>query len=104
MVQVLNLNSRKSSCSVHVLYAFLHRAVKSHFPLLDTSPGAILPFENGFFAERKVRTGEEIPVMITASEERLGAAVAAMNSINRNSKANVVFSVVTLNESVEHLR
>ncbi|XP_047005363.1 glycosyltransferase 8 domain-containing protein 1 isoform X2 [Ictalurus punctatus] len=42
--------------------------------------------------------------MITASEERLGAAVAAMNSINRNSKANVVFSVVTLNESVEHLR
>ncbi|MCJ8744270.1 hypothetical protein PDJAM_G00116570 [Pangasius djambal] len=70
----------------------------------DAAPGAILPFESGFFAERKVRTGEEIPVVITASEERLGAAVAAMNSISRNSKANVVFSVVTLNESVEHLR
>lgn len=77
---------------------------KKSFPLLDAAPGAILPFESGFFAERKVRTGEEIPVVITASEERLGAAVAAMNSINRNSKANVVFSVVTLNESVEHLR
>ncbi|KAK3512982.1 hypothetical protein QTP70_034005 [Hemibagrus guttatus] len=70
----------------------------------DTAPGAILPFESGFFAERKVRTGEEIPVVITASEERLGATVAAMNSISRNSKANVVFSIVTLNESVEHLR
>lgn len=77
---------------------------KKWFPLSDAAPGAILPFESGFFAERKVRTGEEIPVVITASEGRLGAAVTAMNSINRNSKANVVFSVVTLNESVEHLR
>ncbi|KAF5904535.1 glycosyltransferase 8 domain-containing protein 1 [Clarias magur] len=70
----------------------------------DAAPGAILPFENGFFAERKARTGEQIPVVITAAEERLGAAIAAMNSINRNSNANVVFSIVTLNESVEHLR
>lgn len=80
------------------------RCKKFWFSLLDAAPGAILPFESGFFAERKVRTGEEIPVVITACEERLGAAVAAMNSINRNSKANVVFRVVTLNESVEHLR
>ncbi|TSV54866.1 Serine/threonine-protein kinase Nek4 [Bagarius yarrelli] len=65
----------------------------------DAAAGAILPFESGFFAERKVRTGDEIPVVITAPEERLGAAVAAMNSISRNSKANVVFSVVTLNET-----
>lgn len=70
----------------------------------DAAAGAILPFESGFFAERKIKTGGEIPVVITAPEERLGAAVAAMNSISRNSKANVVFSVVTLNESVEHLR
>uniref|UniRef100_A0A4W4EDX1 Glycosyltransferase 8 domain-containing protein 1 n=1 Tax=Electrophorus electricus TaxID=8005 RepID=A0A4W4EDX1_ELEEL len=46
----------------------------------------------------------EIPVVITAAEERLGAVVAAMNSINRNTGANVVFNIVTLNESVAHLR
>ncbi|KAG9260593.1 glycosyltransferase 8 domain-containing protein 1 [Astyanax mexicanus] len=70
----------------------------------DVAPGMILPFETGFFSDRKARTGEEIPVVITAAEERLGAAVAAMNSVNQNSKANVVFNIVTLNESVEHLR
>ncbi|KAL6464416.1 hypothetical protein MHYP_G00267330 [Metynnis hypsauchen] len=70
----------------------------------DVAPGMILPFETGFFSDRKVRTGPEIPVVITAAEERLGAAVAAMNSVNQNSRTNVVFSIVTLNESVEHLR
>ncbi|XP_076845400.1 glycosyltransferase 8 domain-containing protein 1 isoform X2 [Brachyhypopomus gauderio] len=70
----------------------------------DAAPGMILPFETGFFADHRLRTGEEIPIVITAAEERLGAAVAAMNSINQNTGANVVFSIVTLNESVEHLR
>ncbi|KAK1799910.1 hypothetical protein P4O66_006427 [Electrophorus voltai] len=70
----------------------------------DAAAGMILPFESGFFADHKIRTGEEIPVVITAAEERLGAVVAAMNSINRNTGANVVFNIVTLNESVAHLR
>lgn len=70
----------------------------------DTVPGMILPFETDFLLGHKVmRSGEEIPVLITAPEERLGAAVTAMNSIYRNSKANVVFNIVTLNESVDHL-
>ncbi|NP_001007339.1 glycosyltransferase 8 domain-containing protein 1 [Danio rerio] len=70
----------------------------------DTVPGMILPFETDFLLGRKaMRSGEEIPVLITAPEERLGAAVTAMNSIYRNSKANVVFNIVTLNESVVHL-
>ncbi|XP_062842567.1 glycosyltransferase 8 domain-containing protein 1 [Trichomycterus rosablanca] len=70
----------------------------------DAASGAILPFESGFFTDRKVRTGNEIPVVITAAEERLGATVTAMNSLIRNSKASVVFNIVTLNESVGHLR
>uniref|UniRef100_A0A3Q3VNR1 Glycosyltransferase 8 domain-containing protein 1 n=1 Tax=Mola mola TaxID=94237 RepID=A0A3Q3VNR1_MOLML len=51
-----------------------------------------------------VRKGEEIPVLITAAEERLGAAIAAMNSVYQNSKANVVFTIVTLNDTVDHLK
>lgn len=74
---------------------------------LETAPGALLPFEPDFDAKHKpdvIRTGLEIPVVITAAEERLGAAVTAMNSVYRNSKSNIVFNIVTLNDSVDHLR
>ncbi|CAJ1051661.1 glycosyltransferase 8 domain-containing protein 1 [Xyrichtys novacula] len=67
----------------------------------------ILPFESELSPDIKlelVRKGEEIPVLITASEERLGAVVAAMNSIYQNSKANVVFTIVTLNDTADHLQ
>ncbi|XP_012694012.1 glycosyltransferase 8 domain-containing protein 1 [Clupea harengus] len=73
----------------------------------ETAPGALLPFEPDFAAKHQadvVKTGVEIPVVITAAEERLGAVVAAMNSVYRNSKSNVVFNIVTLNDSVDHLR
>lgn len=69
--------------------------------------GMILPFESELSPTLKkepVRKGDEIPVLITAAEERLGATVAAMNSIYFNSKANVVFTIVTLNDTVEHLK
>lgn len=68
--------------------------------------GMILPFESELAPDLKqetVRKGEEIPVLITAAEERLGAVIAAMNSVYQNSKANVVFTIVTLNDTVEHL-
>lgn len=51
-----------------------------------------------------VRKGEKIPVLIPAAEERLGAVIAAMNSVYHNSKANVVFTIVTLNDTVDHLK
>ncbi|KAK6319078.1 hypothetical protein J4Q44_G00102890 [Coregonus suidteri] len=60
-------------------------------------PGMILPFESEFSPELipdPVRTGEEIPVIITAAEEILEAVVAAMNSGYQNSKANIVFNIV----------
>ncbi|XP_034022856.1 glycosyltransferase 8 domain-containing protein 1 [Thalassophryne amazonica] len=69
--------------------------------------GAVLPFESDFSPAVRldpVRSGEEIPVVITAAEERLGAVVAAMNSIYQNSKANIIFTIVTLNNTVDHLK
>lgn len=67
----------------------------------------ILPFESELSPELRQETvtkGEEIPVLITAAVERLGAVVAAMNSVYQNSKANVVFTIVTLNDTVDHLK
>ncbi|XP_029358911.1 glycosyltransferase 8 domain-containing protein 1 [Echeneis naucrates] len=69
--------------------------------------GMILPFESELSPDLRsdsVRKGEEIPVLITATEDRLGAVVAAINSVYENSKANVVFTIVTLNDTVDHLK
>lgn len=69
--------------------------------------GVILPFESELSPNLRLESvgkGEEIPIVITAAEERLGAVVAAMNSIYQNSKANVVFTIVTLNDTVGHLK
>ncbi|XP_061778636.1 glycosyltransferase 8 domain-containing protein 1 [Nerophis ophidion] len=78
---------------------FLHKEIRH--------TGAILPFEAELSPDLRVdveRTGDQIPVVISAAEERLGAAVAVMNSIYHNTKANVVFTIVTLNDTVEHLK
>lgn len=67
----------------------------------------ILPFESELSPDLRVqvaRKGEEIPVLITAAEDRLGAVIAAMNSVYHNSKANVAFTIVTLNDTVDHLK
>ncbi|KAM9592984.1 protein polybromo-1 isoform 3-T3 [Trichechus inunguis] len=47
---------------------------------------------------------EEIPVVIAASEDRLGGAIAAINSIQHHTRSNVIFYIVTLNDTVDHLR
>lgn len=67
----------------------------------------VLPFESELSQDlgaEVLRKGQEIPVVITAVEERLGAVVAAMNSIYQNSKANVAFTIVTTNDTVDHLK
>ncbi|XP_076599960.1 glycosyltransferase 8 domain-containing protein 1 isoform X2 [Chaetodon auriga] len=73
----------------------------------NSDAGMILPFESELSSDLRpetVRKGEEIPVLITAAEDRLGAVVAAMNSVYQNSKANVAFTIVTLNDTVDHLK
>lgn len=47
---------------------------------------------------------EDIPVVIAASEDRLGGAIAAINSIQHNTRSNVIFYIVTLNGTADHLR
>ncbi|XP_036911662.1 glycosyltransferase 8 domain-containing protein 1 isoform X3 [Sturnira hondurensis] len=47
---------------------------------------------------------EEIPVVIAASEDRLGGTIAAINSIQHNTRSNVIFYIVTLNGTADHLR
>lgn len=69
--------------------------------------GIILPFESELSPDLRpqvVRRGEEISVLITAAEERLGAVVAAINSVYQNTKVNVAFTIVTLNDTVDHLK
>lgn len=47
---------------------------------------------------------QEIPVVIAASEDRLGGAIAAINSIQQNTRSSVIFYIVTLNGTADHLR
>ncbi|XP_058534866.1 glycosyltransferase 8 domain-containing protein 1 isoform X3 [Ochotona princeps] len=63
---------------------------------IDFAPNA--PWSEG--DERQ----EEIPVVIAASEDRLGGAIAAINSIQHNTRSNVIFYIVTLNNTADHLR
>lgn len=45
-----------------------------------------------------------IPVVICASEERLGGTMATINSVQSNTKASVFFYIVTLRDSIKHVR
>lgn len=47
---------------------------------------------------------EEVPVVIAASEDRLGGTIAAINSIQHNTRSNVIFYIVMLNHTADHLR
>ncbi|XP_007561347.1 glycosyltransferase 8 domain-containing protein 1 isoform X1 [Poecilia formosa] len=88
----------------------VHRNLLNLSDFLDREhpdAGQILPFEAELspgVGQKMERKGDEIPVLITASEDRLGAVIVAMNSVSRNSKANVVFTIVTLNDTVDHLK
>ncbi|XP_048877603.1 glycosyltransferase 8 domain-containing protein 1 isoform X2 [Brienomyrus brachyistius] len=70
------------------------------FARTDVSVHDVLPH----LKQKAARSGVEVPVLITAVEDRLGALVAAINSVYHNSKANVVFYIVTTNDTVDHLK
>uniref|UniRef100_A0A8C9FAN3 Glycosyltransferase 8 domain-containing protein 1 n=1 Tax=Pavo cristatus TaxID=9049 RepID=A0A8C9FAN3_PAVCR len=75
--------------------------------LTDSSPLGLQPIDFIPAAPQRLtddRNDQEISVVIAASDERLGGAIAAMNSIYRNTRSNVVFYIVTLNDTVDHLR
>ncbi|XP_056133829.1 glycosyltransferase 8 domain-containing protein 2 [Lampris incognitus] len=47
---------------------------------------------------------EDIPVIICASEEHMGGAMAAINSVYSNTDASVFFYIVTLQDAVKQTR
>lgn len=53
-----------------------------------------------------VRVSEEdvVPVIICASEERMGASMATINSVFHNTDASVFFYIVTLRDAVKLTR
>lgn len=46
----------------------------------------------------------DVPVVICAAEERLGAAMATINSVYSNTQASVFFYIVTLRDAIELTR
>lgn len=97
-------------CCDHLIRQSLkHQQLIKHQMCLYPDAGMILPFESELSPDLRLEVsrkgkGEEIPVLITAAEDRLGAVVAAMNSVYQNSKANVAFTIVTMNDTVDHLK
>uniref|UniRef100_A0A8C6Y0K6 Uncharacterized protein n=1 Tax=Naja naja TaxID=35670 RepID=A0A8C6Y0K6_NAJNA len=47
---------------------------------------------------------EEIPVVLCAAAGRMGAAIAAINSIYTNTDSNVLFYIVGIKNSIPHIR
>ncbi|XP_068611601.1 glycosyltransferase 8 domain-containing protein 2 [Brachionichthys hirsutus] len=52
----------------------------------------------------KAPKDDAIPVIICASEERMGATMATINSIRSNTDASVVFYIVTLRDAIKPTR
>lgn len=47
---------------------------------------------------------EEIPVVLCAAAGRMGATIAAINSIYTNTDSNVLFYIVGLKSGIPHIR
>ncbi|KAG8430086.1 hypothetical protein GDO86_018505, partial [Hymenochirus boettgeri] len=75
----------------------------------DSDPSRLVPqnIDSPPDAPRKVHEegpGKEVAVVIPAVEDRLGGLIAAINSISSNTEANVVFYILTTNDTKEHIR
>lgn len=46
----------------------------------------------------------DVPVLICASEERIGASMTVINSVYSNSQARVFFYIVTLRDAIKKIR
>lgn len=55
-------------------------------------------------AVRAPEADNVVPVIICASEERVGATMAAINSVRSNTDASVFFYIVTLRDAVKLTR
>ncbi|XP_030631218.1 glycosyltransferase 8 domain-containing protein 2 [Chanos chanos] len=54
--------------------------------------------------EEKSEMEDAIPVVICASEERIGGTMATINSVHSNTRASVFFYIVTLRDAIKQIR
>jgi hypothetical protein len=54
--------------------------------------------------EHKDNSKNDIPVVICASENRMGAAMATINSVHSNTDASLIFFIVTLEGAIQLTR
>lgn len=79
------------------------RSVKSTAPL---PAGDAAGKKEGGGAEEDEEQVEEdvVPIVICSSEERMGATMAAVNSVHSNTDARLFFYIVTLRDAVKLTR
>lgn len=54
--------------------------------------------------EREEEDDDVVPIVICSSEERMGATMAAVNSVHSNTDARLFFYIVTLRDAVKLTR
>ncbi|XP_051546984.1 glycosyltransferase 8 domain-containing protein 2 isoform X2 [Myxocyprinus asiaticus] len=87
-----------------VALAFLYNMTRpqtlSKYSELRKDPGNA-PRNN---VEDETEVDRDIPVLICASEERIGATMATINSVYSNTRASVFFYIVTLRDAIKKIR
>ncbi|XP_036375625.1 glycosyltransferase 8 domain-containing protein 2 [Megalops cyprinoides] len=89
-----------------ILYSKMHRAPPppSHIET-KVEPGvAGRAAVNEVAADEVAEAEDDILVVVCAAEERMGAAMATINSIRSNTEASVFFYIVTLHDTVTYAR
>ncbi|XP_028810912.1 glycosyltransferase 8 domain-containing protein 2 [Denticeps clupeoides] len=81
-----------------LLFMMLHRRQlqpHKHTDALKTTRGVLNP------GRQEENESEVIPVVICASEERIGASMATINSVRSNTNSNVFFYIITLRDGTQ---
>lgn len=99
-----SLNNKINICFCYHPYT-KEPAYKKKQPLLVTSPAWFLSDHwRNFGSAAQLPADHVVPVIICASEERMGATMATINSVHSNTDASVFFYVVTLRDAVKLTR
>ncbi|KAG7454382.1 hypothetical protein MATL_G00259070 [Megalops atlanticus] len=89
-----------------ILYSKMHRAPPppSHIETRAEPGVAGRVAANEVTADEVAEAEDDILVVVCAAEERMGAAMATINSIRSNTEASVFFYIVTLHDTVKYAR
>ncbi|KAG1952843.1 glycosyltransferase 8 domain-containing protein 2 [Pimephales promelas] len=101
MALLRNINRGLLILLVLVTFALLYNKTRLQM-LPNYSVLKIGETKMGMEDEKEMDT--DIPVVICASEERIGASMATINSVYSNSRASVFFYIVTLRDAIKKIR